>query len=140
MPVATAPTASPRPSTLSKMEDRKRPAISSADDLAPPSKRVAINGSKARDDNLEMKEEAWIEVSSARRACLLFFYSPAHASTNKQRGASTTFLGYTFLYSLIFFIHHVNCCLSGGHRCWMITLTKPVMMLAAQRQQSAATA
>ncbi|KAJ4317134.1 E3 ubiquitin-protein ligase bre1 [Fusarium piperis] len=44
------------------MEDRKRPAISSADDLAPPSKRVAVNGSKAKDDSLEMKEESWIET------------------------------------------------------------------------------
>ncbi|KAM5351478.1 hypothetical protein ACJ41O_004201 [Fusarium nematophilum] len=44
------------------MEDRKRPAISSADDLAPPSKRVAVNGSKAKDDSLEMKEETWIEA------------------------------------------------------------------------------
>jgi E3 ubiquitin-protein ligase BRE1 len=46
------------------MEDRKRPAISSADELAPPSKRVAVNGSKAKDDALETKEESWIEVSS----------------------------------------------------------------------------
>ncbi|KOS17161.1 E3 ubiquitin-protein ligase BRE1 [Escovopsis weberi] len=44
------------------MEDRKRPAISGADDLAPPSKRVAVNGSKAKDDTPEMKEESWIEA------------------------------------------------------------------------------
>ncbi|KAK5990192.1 E3 ubiquitin-protein ligase BRE1 [Cladobotryum mycophilum] len=44
------------------MEDRKRPAISGADDLAPPSKRVAVNGSKAKDDALEMKEESWVEA------------------------------------------------------------------------------
>ncbi|UKZ59359.1 uncharacterized protein TrAtP1_000671 [Trichoderma atroviride] len=62
MPVATTPSASPRPSTLVKMDDRKRPAISGAEDLAPPSKRVAINGSKAKDDNADMKEETWIEV------------------------------------------------------------------------------
>ncbi|KAF5594711.1 e3 ubiquitin ligase BRE1 [Fusarium subglutinans] len=43
------------------MEDRKRPAISSADDIAPPSKRVAVNGSKAKDDSSDMKEESWIE-------------------------------------------------------------------------------
>lgn len=65
MPVATTPSASPRPSTLVKMDDRKRPAISGAEDLAPPSKRVAINGSKAKDDNTDMKEETWIEVSVA---------------------------------------------------------------------------
>ncbi|KAK4092390.1 RING-12 protein [Purpureocillium lilacinum] len=62
MPVATSPAASPRPSTLSKMEDRKRPAIGGADDLAPPSKRVAVNGSKIKDDPSEMKEEGWIEA------------------------------------------------------------------------------
>lgn len=62
MPVATTPTASPRPSTLSKMEDRKRPAIGAADELAPPSKRIAVNGSKAKDDALDMKEESWVEV------------------------------------------------------------------------------
>jgi hypothetical protein len=45
------------------MEDRKRPAISSADDIAPPSKRVAVNGSKAKDDPLDTKEESWVEVS-----------------------------------------------------------------------------
>lgn len=44
------------------MEDRKRPAVSTADDLAPPSKRVAVNGSKAKDDGLETKEESWIEA------------------------------------------------------------------------------
>ncbi|KAL7798446.1 BRE1 domain-containing protein [Trichoderma ceciliae] len=63
MPVATTPSASPRPSTLVKMEDRKRPINSGGgDDLAPPSKRVAVNGSKAKDENTEMKEETWIEV------------------------------------------------------------------------------
>ncbi|RFN50338.1 e3 ubiquitin-protein ligase bre1 [Fusarium flagelliforme] len=44
------------------MEDRKRPAISSADDIAPPSKRVAVNGSKAKDDPLDTKEESWVEA------------------------------------------------------------------------------
>lgn len=65
MPAATTtpPSASPRPSaTLSKMEDRKRPAVNSTDDLAPPSKRVAVNGSKVKDEALEMKEESWVEA------------------------------------------------------------------------------
>ncbi|KID79986.1 E3 ubiquitin-protein ligase [Metarhizium brunneum] len=45
------------------MEDRKRPAIGGSDDLAaPPSKRVAVNGSKTKDDAIEMKEEGWIEA------------------------------------------------------------------------------
>lgn len=47
------------------MEDRKRPAIGGADDLAPPSKRVAVNGSKTKDDAIELKEEGWVEVSIA---------------------------------------------------------------------------
>lgn len=67
MPVATSPSTSPRPSVVPKMEDRKRPAIGGVDDLAaPPSKRVAVNGSKTKDDAIEMKEEGWIEVSVAR--------------------------------------------------------------------------
>lgn len=46
------------------MEDRKRPALSGAEDIAPPSKRQAVNGAAAKaskDD--DTKEEAWIEVS-----------------------------------------------------------------------------
>ncbi|KAJ0158627.1 E3 ubiquitin-protein ligase BRE1 [Colletotrichum tanaceti] len=63
MPVATsAPTASPRPSTLIKMEDRKRPPISTAEDLAPPSKRhQTVNGSKSKGDGGDTAEEHWIE-------------------------------------------------------------------------------
>ncbi|KAJ2899889.1 hypothetical protein MKZ38_002756 [Zalerion maritima] len=58
MPVAKF--ALPGPSTMVKMEDRKRP-VSGSDDLAPPSKRQAINGGgKSREDN-ESKEEAWVE-------------------------------------------------------------------------------
>lgn len=64
MPVATSPSAILPASPVVKMEDRKRPAISNADDLAPPSKRHQVNGSsKSRDDALDMKDEAWIEVS-----------------------------------------------------------------------------
>ena len=50
------------------MEERKRPAVGSADELAPPSKRVAVNGSKPKDDGLEMKEESWVEVRATHRA------------------------------------------------------------------------
>ncbi|RYP48408.1 hypothetical protein DL768_005681 [Monosporascus sp. mg162] len=40
------------------MEDRKRPALSSSDDIAPPSKRQAVNGgSKSKEEG----DEAWIE-------------------------------------------------------------------------------
>ncbi|KAL8423677.1 hypothetical protein RB596_003764 [Gaeumannomyces avenae] len=43
------------------MEDRKRPALSATDEIAPPSKRQAVNGgSKSRDDN-DLRDEAWIE-------------------------------------------------------------------------------
>ncbi len=64
MPVATPISASPHPSSLVKMEERKRPAITSADDLAPPSKRQAVNGGsgKSKDDGADNREEAWIEV------------------------------------------------------------------------------
>ena len=65
MPAVTTPTESPRPSLLPKMEDRKRPALSTPDDLAPPAKKVAINGSKTKDDGPEMKEEGWVEVRLA---------------------------------------------------------------------------
>lgn len=59
------------------MEDRKRPAVGGADELAPPSKRVAVNGSKAKDEALEMKEEGWVEVRVARSR-LLFVATPTH--------------------------------------------------------------
>ncbi|KAL2213711.1 hypothetical protein CC79DRAFT_75646 [Sarocladium strictum] len=61
MPVATTPSPSPRPSTLPKMEDRKRP-LGSAEETAPPSKRLAVNGAKAKDDSAEGKEDSWIEA------------------------------------------------------------------------------
>ncbi|KAK0711487.1 hypothetical protein B0H67DRAFT_291937 [Lasiosphaeris hirsuta] len=63
MPIATSPTALPRPATFVKMEDRKRPASGAVDECAPPSKRQAVNGSsKAKDDAGDMKEETWIDV------------------------------------------------------------------------------
>jgi hypothetical protein len=69
MPLATStPSASPRLSSLPKMEDRKRPAVSAADDVAPPAKRQAtINGSKsALDADSDLKEDTFIEVSGTR--------------------------------------------------------------------------
>ncbi|KAI2468554.1 hypothetical protein F4781DRAFT_263725 [Annulohypoxylon bovei var. microspora] len=59
MPLSTSPTTAPL-STRLKMEDRKRPAIST-DDIAPPSKRQAVNGSSKSKDDTDMKDEAWIE-------------------------------------------------------------------------------
>lgn len=68
MPIATSPSALPRPAAFVKMEDRKRPASGAVDDCAPPSKRQAVNGSsKSKDDSGDMKEEAWIEVSCVTR-------------------------------------------------------------------------
>ncbi|KAF5522073.1 E3 ubiquitin-protein ligase BRE1 [Colletotrichum aenigma] len=44
------------------MEDRKRPPISTAEDLAPPSKRhQTVNGSKSKGDSGDTAEEHWIE-------------------------------------------------------------------------------
>ncbi|KAI1463333.1 uncharacterized protein F4812DRAFT_251832 [Daldinia caldariorum] len=64
MPLSTSPITAPL-STRIKMEDRKRPALSSADDIAPPSKRQAVNGSSKSKDDADAKDEAWIEVSLA---------------------------------------------------------------------------
>lgn len=48
------------------MEDRKRPAVGTNDDMAPPTKRQAVNGGgRAKDDAGDSKEEAWIEVGRA---------------------------------------------------------------------------
>jgi E3 ubiquitin-protein ligase BRE1 len=47
------------------MEDRKRPAVNSTDDIAPPSKRQAVNGSSKAKEDAEAKDEAWVEVSFA---------------------------------------------------------------------------
>lgn len=71
MPIAT-PHSAPHPTTLGKMEDRKRPAVSAVDEFAPPSKRQAVNGgSKSKDDSGDMKEEAWIEVSLLDVTCVI---------------------------------------------------------------------
>ncbi|KAJ3562713.1 hypothetical protein NPX13_g8464 [Xylaria arbuscula] len=43
------------------MEDRKRPAVNSTDDIAPPSKRQAVNGSSKAKDDADTKDEAWVE-------------------------------------------------------------------------------
>ncbi|KAI0603163.1 E3 ubiquitin-protein ligase BRE1 [Biscogniauxia sp. FL1348] len=43
------------------MEDRKRPALTSADEIAPPSKRHAVNGSSKSRDDADVKDEAWVE-------------------------------------------------------------------------------
>jgi hypothetical protein len=67
--------------TAAKMEDRKRPAASSVDDLAPPSKRLAVNGaSKIKDDGADAKEEAWIEVSQLALQHHIIALHPLHAS------------------------------------------------------------
>ncbi|KAI2615475.1 E3 ubiquitin-protein ligase BRE1 [Hypoxylon sp. NC1633] len=60
MSLSTSPTTAPL-STRVKMEDRKRPAISNADDIAPPSKRQAVNGGSKSKDDTDVKDEAWIE-------------------------------------------------------------------------------
>jgi hypothetical protein len=128
MPLTATPSASPRPSTLAKMEDRKRPAISSADDLAPPSKRVAVNGSKAKDDSLEMKEESWIEVSVCHTT--VFVFSTADARAIDRAPAP---LPFPPLFRLVPFISEACALLSGFvpcHSCrgrsWTVVLTKPV--------------
>jgi len=105
------------------MEDRKRPAISSADEIAPPSKRVAVNGSKAKDDPLDMKEESWVEVS--------------HTTTSSITSARVSNHPIS-LYALLF--EHFPPSLSGFMPfllgwSWTAVLTKPVMMLACSVRQ-----
>ncbi|KAI0481716.1 ubiquitin ligase protein BRE1 [Xylaria cf. heliscus] len=43
------------------MEDRKRPAVNSTDDIAPPSKRQAVNGGSKAKEDADTKDEAWVE-------------------------------------------------------------------------------
>lgn len=89
MPLSTSPTTVPL-STHVKMEDRKRPAISSTDDIAPPSKRQAVNGgSKSKDD--DVKEEAWIEVSLLSRH--LFLAKLYHLSNRALQHVVTAGIG-----------------------------------------------
>jgi hypothetical protein len=122
------------------MEDRKRPAIGGSDDLAPPSKRVAVNGSKVKDDALEMKEETWIDVSLSHDPLPL-----AHHRLDRTESLDAlpvfTLPSCTICVPLCSCIG-VACILShnglGGYRCWTMMLTKPVMVLVALRQQSTA--
>ncbi|KAI1144183.1 E3 ubiquitin-protein ligase BRE1 [Hypoxylon sp. FL0543] len=60
MPLSASTVPAPL-STRLKMEDRKRPAISSTDEIAPPSKRQAVNGGSKSKDDTDAKEETWIE-------------------------------------------------------------------------------
>ncbi|KAI8634842.1 E3 ubiquitin-protein ligase-like protein [Xylariaceae sp. FL1651] len=60
MPLSTSPTTAPL-STRVKMEDRKRPAVNSTDDIAPPSKRQAVNGGGKAKEDVDSKDEAWVE-------------------------------------------------------------------------------
>ena len=54
------------------LEDRKRPALATADDL-PPSKRHAVNGAGGKmaaatsSSPVDMREDTWIEVSNPAR-------------------------------------------------------------------------
>ncbi|GAW11091.1 hypothetical protein ANO14919_004300 [Xylariales sp. No.14919] len=43
------------------MEDRKRPAVNSTDDIAPPSKRQAVNGGSKAKEEADTKDEVWVE-------------------------------------------------------------------------------
>lgn len=58
-----ASTAAPLPSTIIKMEDRKRPAGQSVDELAPPTKRHAVNGTGKASLDADMPWKEDIEVS-----------------------------------------------------------------------------
>jgi len=57
MPLSTSPTTASL-SPVVKMEERKRP-LGATDDVAPPSKRQQVNGSKVKDE--DNKDETWVE-------------------------------------------------------------------------------
>ncbi len=59
----TASTVSPLPPAIIKMEDRKRPAGQSVEDLAPPTKRQAVNGSTKASADADMPWKEDLEVS-----------------------------------------------------------------------------
>ena len=102
------------------MEDRKRPAVSSADDLAPPSKRLAINGSKVKDEATELKEEGWVEVSTHT----LFHYAPPEALV------AVAVDGNRNIHPSSYVTAFDSPPATSTRRCWMIRLTKPVMLVA----------
>jgi E3 ubiquitin-protein ligase BRE1 len=62
----TASTVAPLPSTIIKMEDRKRPAGQNVDDLAPPTKRQAVNGGSKSSTDSDMPGKDDLEVSVTR--------------------------------------------------------------------------
>lgn len=64
MKVAAA-TVGPLPATIIKMEDRKRAAGQSVDDLAPPTKRQAMNGGSKVSVDADMPWKDDLEVSSS---------------------------------------------------------------------------
>jgi hypothetical protein len=94
MPLSTTTSSASLSSTI-KMEDRKRPAISSADDIGPPSKRQAVNGgSKSSKDDGDTKDEAWIEVSldiSPTPASSRGFIIQAHPMASAHRKGVSMF-------------------------------------------------
>jgi hypothetical protein len=73
-----ASTVAPLPETIIKMEDRKRPAGQSVDDLAPPTKRQAVNGGSKVSVDADMPWKEDLEVSLIRSIilCLPCFSSP----------------------------------------------------------------
>jgi E3 ubiquitin-protein ligase BRE1 len=60
-----AATVGPLPATIIKMEDRKRAAGQSVDDLAPPTKRQAMNGGSKVSVDADMPWKDDLEVSSS---------------------------------------------------------------------------
>jgi E3 ubiquitin-protein ligase BRE1 len=70
----TASTVAPLPSTIVKMEDRKRPAGQNVDDLAPPTKRQAVNGgSKASaDSDMPWKDDLEVRVTQPPKKICFF--------------------------------------------------------------------
>jgi hypothetical protein len=68
MKVVAAPVG-PLPATIIKMEDRKRAAGQSVDELAPPTKRQAMNGGSKVSVDADMPWKDDLEVSSVNLSC-----------------------------------------------------------------------
>lgn len=83
MPLSTSKSSAPL-SPLVKMEDRKRPALSATDDIAPPSKRQQTNGANAAKDD-DKQEDAWIEVGPVLTTSLSHHKSDVHSSQTPHR-------------------------------------------------------
>lgn len=80
-----APAAIPLPPTIRKMEDRKRAAGQSVDELAPPTKRQAVNGGSKVSADADMPWKDDLEVSLDGVLLYLPILSMHHRHTTRVK-------------------------------------------------------